>query len=76
LTVANLSLTDSEDLELEAVGMTLGDDADVTILRNDDVHAHNTFDAPDAVAPIQKTMKAGVLNVPPASVVTARIKLQ
>ena len=27
LTVANLSLTDAEDLELESVGMTLGNDA-------------------------------------------------
>jgi alpha-N-arabinofuranosidase len=76
LTVANLSLTDAEDLELESVGMTLGNDADITILRNDDVHAHNTFDAPDAVTPIQKTAKADVIQVPPASVVTARIKLQ
>ena len=75
LTVANLSLTDAEDLELESVGMTLDSDADITILHNDDVHAHNTFDAPDAVTPIQKTAKADVIHVPPASVVTARIRI-
>lgn len=76
LTVANLSATMSELLGLETVGITLGDTAEVTLLTHEDIHAHNTFEAPNEVAPIFKECDSGTITMPPASVMTLRYKVK
>lgn len=76
LTIANMSVTGSEELELETVGAALGDTAEVTLLTHEDIHAHNTFDEPNAVAPVFYECSSGVITMPPASVMTLRYKVK
>ena len=51
LTIGNLSQTDDAVLTLEAVGAALPARAEATLLWSDDVHTHNTFDAPENIKP-------------------------
>jgi alpha-N-arabinofuranosidase len=76
LTVANMSAAASESLGLETVGITLGDTAEVTLLTHEDIHAHNTFEAPNEVAPIFNECDSGTITMPPASVMTLRYKVK
>jgi len=46
-----LSCTQDVELSLQAVGMALTGNAEATLLAHADMHAHNTFDAPDTVVP-------------------------
>lgn len=49
LTVANLSCTEDTEILLESIGRDISDSAESTLLYADDMHAHNTFEAPDTV---------------------------
>ena len=51
LTVGNLSCTEDAEISLESLGTTLPQRANATLLYNEDMHAHNTFENPDNVAP-------------------------
>jgi alpha-N-arabinofuranosidase len=52
ITLANLSCTEDTELSLEGVGIGFGAKGKATILSNEDMHAHNTFDAPETVVPV------------------------
>ena len=77
ITIANLSATEAVELDLEAVGAVLSEKATVTVLTNEDYHAHNTFEAPDTVLPItaDTSISSGVM-IPAAGVVSIRVALE
>ena len=56
--------------------MTLKGDAELTLLTHEDPHACNTFGAPKTIAPQCTEGRADVLRVPPASILSARIRLE
>ena len=49
VTVANLSCENEVSFELDLLGVIAASAADATLLTADDMRAHNTFDAPNAV---------------------------
>ena len=51
VTIANLSCTEDTEISLAGVGMGLGSKGKLTLLSNEDMHAHNTFEKPDNVTP-------------------------
>ena len=51
LTVGNLSCTGDVEILLEGVGKTIPAEAQATLLYAEDMHAHNTFETPEAVTP-------------------------
>lgn len=51
VTVANLSAEKDITASLEAIGASLTDNADITILGDGDIHACNDFDSPERVKP-------------------------
>lgn len=55
ITIGNLSCTEDVEFSLEGVGISLPDDADVTLLYSADMRDHNTFTEPEKVIP--KSMK-------------------
>lgn len=72
VTVANISCSDEAEIILEAVGMSIPQTAEATLLYAEDVHAHNTFEKPEAVVPQKKILdptkpitipKAGILAI-------------
>ena len=72
LTLVNASLSDAQSVRLICVGGRLRGTARITTLRHDDVHACNTFEAPQTVMPVVSQMEiddGAVLEVPAASVV-------
>lgn len=77
VTIANLSATRDEELQLVPVGIQTEETAQMQILANEDYHAHNTFEHPEAVSiretevsPMQKVV------VPKAGVVSIRIRMK
>lgn len=51
VTLGNLSCTEDTEISLEGVGIGLGGNGKITLLANEDMHAHNTFENPDTVTP-------------------------
>lgn len=51
VSLANLDPANAAELNVELRGSSAGYTASGTILADDDIHAHNTFDQPDRVAP-------------------------
>ena len=77
LTLANLSCTEDKSVQL-ALDKLQGNVRSVwqTTLGNGDMHAHNTFENPDAVQPTgQKVYISREISLPKASVVTLTITL-
>ena len=73
ITLANLSPEKDCELDLAAVGFKLGEGS-VTLLHDDDLHAHNTFANPERVKTIEKPL-SGCLELPRGSVATVRAKI-
>ena len=77
VTLANLSCAENVELSLENVGMTMAEQGKLTVLSHEDMHAHNTFDAPEAVKPTEMPYRAGeTIIVPCASVVALEIGVE
>lgn len=79
VTISNLSCSDSEDVEIVFADDKKREVTEATVVTADDIHAHNTFDAPDAVKTASFTgYKADgtklSLTVPKAAVVMLRVK--
>ena len=77
ITLANCDMRADQRVRLTAVGGTLAGRAAVTVLRHDDPHACNTFDAPETVVPaVTETTLAGgdAILVPAAGVVSVVIE--
>lgn len=51
VTIGNLSCHEDAEISLEAVGMDIPSDAKATLLYEEDMHTHNTFENPNAVTP-------------------------
>ena len=72
VTLVNPSVSDARDTEITVRGTAIRS-AKVRTLAEPDIHAHNSFDHPDAVVPRDEdaTPADGVLihRIPPASVV-------
>ena len=56
VTIGNLSCTEDVEICLEGVGLPIPDTAKATLLFCDDMHAHNTFEAPETVKPVYRSM--------------------
>ena len=79
ITLSNLSLSDSESMEIVFTGDQKREVTEATIVSSKDVHDHNTFDQPETVKAVAFTdYKADGrsirLNLPAASVVALRVK--
>ena len=73
ITIGNLSCTEDVDLLLEGVGMEIPDTAEATLLYHEDMHAHNTFDNPDAVTPVNITLDpTKPITVPKSAILAIR----
>jgi alpha-N-arabinofuranosidase len=69
ITVANLSPDRDTELSLDAVDFALPARATARMIYEDDIHAHNTFDDPNAVAPRELTLDlTKPITVPRASI--------
>jgi alpha-L-arabinofuranosidase len=79
LTVVNPNLTESHPVQIRLRGDASAASAEAEVLGGDDVHAHNTFEQPDAV--VTKKMTATVsgklvqTTLPPSSVTCLTITL-
>ena len=51
VTLGNLSCSEDAEISLEGIGIGLATKGKVTVLAHEDMHAHNTFDVPEAVTP-------------------------
>ncbi len=77
LTIANLDMSQAQEVKLIPVGKKLGSKADMITLRHDDVHACNTFEDPFAVVPSHTEIafeKEACVTVPAAGIVALRIR--
>lgn len=73
VTIANLSCTDSQEINLKCDRSV--SDAKLTVLGNGDMHAHNTFENPQAVQPTSYTVDLSQpLTLPSASVICLEFK--
>lgn len=73
ITIGNLSCIEDAEIVLEGIGMDIPKTADVILLNHEDMHAHNTFDAPDTVAPLKINLDpTKPIIVPKAAVMAIR----
>ena len=56
ITIGNLSCHKEAEFCLEGVGMDIPASATLQLLADEDLHAHNTFDEPEAVMPVSKEL--------------------
>ena len=68
VTVCNLSCRDEALVSLEGVGVAIPKNVRAEILSSDDIHAHNTFEKPNAVAPKEISISADRFVLPKGSV--------
>ena len=76
LTLANLSVTDSADVRLDALGGALTGMAEISTLCAADPHTCNTFENPHAVRPVRESRpfaSGDTIRLPAASVVSVHI---
>jgi alpha-N-arabinofuranosidase len=77
ITVGNLSCKDDAEISLEAVGVSLASKGRVTVLANDNIRAHNTFENPDTVAPVTADFDASKpFVIPKAGIVAIEIEVK
>jgi len=75
ITLANLSVTESAEIELSPSAMAFADTAEITVLTSSDPHDCNTYDDPKKVKAVTNTAAFdGKVTVPAYSVVTIRVK--
>jgi alpha-L-arabinofuranosidase len=78
LTVVHPDLTQASEVQISVNGSRISD-VSATMLTSRDMHAHNTFEAPDQVqaAPLKAEAKGSliVVTIPPASVVKFEIRV-
>ena len=73
ITIGNLSCADEQELLLEGVGTELPAMAKATLLYNEDMHAHNTFEEPEKVIPVEVELDlTKAITIPKASILAIR----
>lgn len=70
LTVANYSLTDNTECEIDILGIQMPEKCSVTLLTAPDPRMHNTFENPTAIAPTTYESDSAHITVPRASIVS------
>lgn len=79
LTVVNPSTSEARMTEIDLRGAAVKE-ANMSFLSNADIHAHNTFDQPNVVVPVTKSLSFNqgplVVEFPPASVSALNIQLE
>ncbi len=78
VTLANLSSTENACVDIELLGLSKKImSVKVTTLAADDIHAHNSFEAPERVVPDYKDVATGgKIEVPSASVVAVTYEIE
>jgi alpha-N-arabinofuranosidase len=77
VTIGNLSCTEDAEISLEGVGVALGLKGKITILSHEDMHAHNTFEDPETVAPITTDFDTSKpLILPKAGIAAIEIEIE
>ena len=78
LTLTNAHATDAVDVTVEFLGGTTAQSGTARVLSGE-IHAHNTFDAPETIAPQNVALNVSgttfTVTLPPATVFAAGIKL-
>jgi alpha-N-arabinofuranosidase len=78
LTLTNVNATDAVDVTVELLGGAAAQSGTARVLTGE-IHAHNTFDAPETVAlqpfAIDASGSTFTVTLPPAAVFAAGIKL-
>ena len=73
ITIGNLCCTQEQELVLESVGAGLPVTAKAALLYHEDMHAHNTFEEPEKVIPIEVELDlTKAITIPKASVLAIR----
>jgi len=79
LTLTNAHATEATDVTVELLGGARATGGKARVLTGE-IHAHNTFDAPEAITPqpfpVQASGTSFTLTLPPASVVAAEIDIE
>ena len=77
-TVVNLSPEDSAEICLDPLGGSFTGTAQVRILGNGDLKAHNTFENPHCLEPVDATVENfdGKLILPPGAVAAVTVPIQ
>ena len=79
VTMANLSLTETKRLQLNAIGGSIAGKGSMGVLSHSDPNACNTFEDPRAVTPVESAISledGDVVVLPPASVTRIRLQLK
>ena len=76
LTLANLSCDNDETVDISLLGISSNiSGITASILTSDDIHAHNTFDAPERVKPHETNVDiASPFTLPKASIISLSIR--
>lgn len=76
ITIGNISCTDDAEISLENIGVSLAKNGKITVLAHDDMHAHNTFDEPNNVAPEYSTFETSKpIMIPKAGIAALEIEV-
>ena len=77
ITAANLSYTESAELDINVVGMELENEAEVILLTSEKAQDHNTPENPELVKPVSfKADTKEKLSIPAFSAATVRVKIK
>ena len=78
VTLANLTPDRDFDIKLEGLGFSMGRAAEIGWLGDGDLHAHNTFDAPETVSVRRELTERfdGTLTLRRGSVAAVRFAMQ
>ena len=79
ITLNNLSTTDDKELDIQLTEKSDYEIVEANVVTNDDMHAHNTFEAPETVKEVEFTAykvngNTVTVKLPKCSVVELRIK--
>ena len=78
VTLANLTPDRDFEIKLESLGFAIGHTAEIGLLGDGDLHAHNTFDAPEAVSVRRESTEHfdGTLTLRRGSIAAVRFTVQ
>ena len=76
ITMANYALDRDVEISLDLLGASVAGMGHARILAADDVHTHNTFDCPNAVAPTECEIDlSGPITVPKGGIMAITVDI-
>ena len=77
-TIVNLSAEECAEVKLEPLGGSFAGEAQVKILGNGDIMAHNTFENPNCLVPVESTVQNfdGTLILPQGAVAAITVPVR